>query len=1122
MQSNFDFLKNNWSEFYEPAIEAEKNVYTAPRTCAFYSRYTMERIVRWLFGHDSYLKLPYQETLSAMMHEQTFKDNLAPGLFNRINYIRKIGNLAVHDKGKISAHESLTALRHLFAFLEWFAKSYSKSPPFSLTFNESILPKKGERDKSLEELIKLQDHLAIKDAEVKSHQKQLEEKTDVIEELKKQIQEIKEKNKQIVPEIDYTEEETRDLFIDLLLREVGWNPRGKNVREYEVQGMPNIAGVGYADYVLWGDDGLPIAVIEAKKTKIDPKIGQRQAELYADCLEKMTDQRPIIFYSNGYETWLWDDLRYPPREVQGFFKKDDLQLIINRRTTIKDLRSAHYNKNIAGRYYQEEAIRRSSESFSENAREALLVMATGSGKTRVAIAIVDLLMKANWVRRVLFLADRTALVNQAKNAFNLHLPHASLVDITKDKEDDTSRVVFSTYPTMMNCIDDVKTDGIKRFGIGHFDLVIIDEAHRSVYLKYKAIFEYFDSLLLGLTATPKSDVDRNTYRLFNLETHVPTYAYELEQAVNDGFLVPPKAVAVPMKFQQEGIKYDELSDEEKDEYELTFRDEETGVMPRIIEPPKLNEWVFNKDTVDKVLGNLMKNGIKVEGGDKLGKTIIFAKNHNHAEFIEERFNKDFPHLKGKSLRIIDHQVKYAQSLIDKFSEKDDDPVIAVSVDMLDTGIDIHEIVNLVFFKIVRSKAKFWQMIGRGTRLCENLFGPGQDKKEFCIFDYCGNFEFFSENPDGYKGVQQESLSQKIFKRRLELTRHLQAAEYQADKDHEKLYSEILDVLHHEVNRLNTDSFLVRPHRKYVDRFSQREKWNKVTETDVLDIVGHLSQLTIPDDDDELARRFDLLILNLQLSIVKKTPEQITLTSKLKLIANALKKKGNIPSVAHQMGLIREIQMDEFWQNINLPLLENIRKNLRELIMFIDREEKETVYTDFEDTMHKPEEYDGIILSDRNLANYRMKVERYIRDNQDHITILKLKNNKPITTLDLGQLEMMLFYGGVIGTKEDFEKAFGTEKPLGHFIRSIVGLDRVAAKESFSKFLGIGTLSADQITFINQIINYLTLNGIMEPGVLFETPFTDIHDNGIVGVFNPDDAEKIVTIISGINNNAIAA
>jgi type I restriction enzyme, R subunit len=1121
MESNFDFLKNEWFKFYNPAVEAEKSVFTAPRTCVFYSRYTMERIVRWLYDHDSFLKKPYQATLAAMMHEQTFKDNLAPGLFHRINYIRKLGNIAVHDSGKINTTESLTSLRHLFAFISWFVKSYSDTPPGDLIFNEIILPKKGDKDKTLQELQKIQEQLAVKDNESFEKQKLLEEQTDEIEKLKKQIQEIKKRNKEIVPDIDYTEEQTRDLFIDLLLREAGWNPKGKNVAEYEVTGMPNQSGKGYVDYVLWGDDGLPLAVIEAKKTKVDPKIGQRQAELYADCLEKNKGQRPVIFYSNGYETWIWDDLRYPPREVQGFYSKDDLQLIVNRRTSLKDLTKAQVNKDIAGRYYQKESIKRVAESFSENARESLLVMATGTGKTRVSIAIVEMLMKANWVRRVLFLADRTALINQAKNAFNEHLPHASLVNITKVKEDDKSRIVFSTYPTMINCIDDIRKDKLKRFGIGHFDLIIIDEAHRSIYLKYKAIFEYFDSLLLGLTATPRSDVDKNTYQLFNLENHVPTYAYELEQAVNDKFLVPPKSIAVPMKFQQEGISYDELSEEEREEYELTFRDEETGYLPKVIDPPKLNEWVFNKDTVDKVLGHLMENGIKVEGGDKLGKTIVFAKSHKHAVFIEERFNIIFPKLKGKLLRIIDTQVKYPQSLIDDFSEKEKPPFIAVSVDMLDTGIDIPELVNLVFFKIVRSKAKFWQMIGRGTRLCEHLFAPGDNKKCFCIFDFCDNFKFFNENPDGYKASSQESLCQKIFKRRLELSRHLQSSKHQEDPALEKLYIEILDIMHQDVSKLDTNSFLIRPHRKYVDRFEERKRWNNISETDVLDLNEHLSILIDPDDDDELARRFDLLLYNLQLSILLKTPHQNTLMNTVIDIASALEKKANVPSVTAHINFIREIILEEFWKNVNLPILETVRQDLRGLIKFIDRHEKETVYTDFEDEMGKIKEEQGIFLPGIQLENYKIKVEKFIREHQNHITINKLKYNKPITSLDLKELEKILFENDETGTREDFEKAYGTDKPLSYFIRNIVGLDRNAAKESFSIFLEKGNMSANQIKFIDQIINHLTQNGVMEPGVLFEIPFSDFHDRGVAGVFNPYDATNIVNIINEINENAVA-
>jgi len=441
--------------------------------------------------------------------------------------------------------------------------------------------------------------------------------------------------------------------------------------------------------------------------------------------------------------------------------------------------------------------------------------------------------------------------------------------------------------------------------------------------------------------------------------------------------------------------------------------------------------------------------------------------------------------------------------------------------MLDTGIDIPELVNLVFFKIVRSKAKFWQMIGRGTRLCEDLFSPGKDKDCFCIFDFCDNFKFFNENPDGYKASPQESLCQKIFKRRLELSRYLQSSKHQEDSALEKLYIDILDIMHKDVEKLDTISFLVRPHRKYVDRFEERKRWNNVSETDSIDIIEHLSILIDPDDDDELARRFDLLLYNLQLSILMKTPRQNLLMDTVIDIASALEKKANVPSVAAHINLIREIILEEFWKEINLPRLETVRKDLRGLIKFIDRHEKETVYIDFEDEMGEVEEEQGIFLPGLQLENYKIKVEKFVREHQNHITINKLKHNKPITSLDLEELEKILFENDETGTRDDFEKAYGTDKPLTYFIRNIVGLDRNAAKESFSIFLEKGNLSANQISFIDQIINHLTQNGVMEPGVLFEVPFTDFHNNGVAGVFNPDDATNIVKIIHMINDNAVA-
>jgi type I restriction enzyme R subunit len=525
--------------------------------------------------------------------------------------------------------------------------------------------------------------------------------------------------------------------------------------------MPNHQEKGFVDYVLWGDDGMPLGLVEAKRTRRDARVGQQQAKLYADCLEKQFGQRPVIFYSNGYEHWIWDDANYPPRAVQGFYKKAELELLIQRRSSRKPLASAEINPAIVERFYQTRGIRRIAEAFErDHDRKALLVMATGAGKTRTVIALADLLMRCNWTKRVLFLADRIALVNQAVNAFKRHLPDSSPVNLVTER-DAEGRVFVSTYPTMMGLIDESR-DGQRRFGVGHFDLVIIDEAHRSVFQKYRAIFDYFDSLLVGLTATPKDEVDRNTYSLFELEDGVPTDAYGLEEAVRDGFMVPPKAVSVPLKFQREGIKYDQLSEEEKDQWDSLDWDDEGGV-PAAVEAEAVNKWLFNKDTVDKVLAHLMTRGLTVAGGDRLGKTILFAKNQAHADFIADRFNANYPHYKGEFARVITFKTEYAQSLIDNFSNKEKTPHIALSVDMLDTGIDVPEVVNLVFFKLVRSKTKFWQMLGRGTRLCPDLFGPGQDKLCFYLFDYCQNLEYFSQNPETTDGASGESLGKKLLR-----------------------------------------------------------------------------------------------------------------------------------------------------------------------------------------------------------------------------------------------------------------------------------------------------------------------------------------------------------------------
>ena len=712
--TNFDFLKKNkdFDSFAEQAIEAEKGLSISASTVAILARRALELAVRWLYITDSDLKLPYRDNLSSLIHEYSFQTTIEPKLFPLIKYIVRLGNSAVHTNQKIKRDDAVLSLRNLFEFCKWIEYCYGNEYE-DVEYNESILEPGDEKKTSAAELVELAESLSSKDEELK----QLRKKN---EDLQEQMKALRRQNvaKRTFSVNEINEAETRKRYINVLLMEAGWTIGKDCIEEVEVKGMPNPAGVGYVDYVLYGENGLPLAVIEAKKTSVDPMVGSHQAKLYADCLQNQYNQRPLIFLANGFETIFVDDASgFPKREVSGFFTKEELQLNIDRRKSKKSLKNIEINDRITNRPYQKEAIMAVCDAIEKKHRKMLIVQATGSGKTRVSISLVDVLRRHNHIKNVLFLADRVALVKQAMKSYNDLLPDLTMCNLMDSKDDpEQSRMIFSTYPTMMNAIDDTKRkDGSKLLTPGHFDLIIIDESHRSIYKKYQDIFNYFDAMLLGMTATPKSDVDKNTYEIFQLETGVPTFAYELDQAVEEGYLINYSTREYKTKIMEEGIHYDELSEEDKEQFEETFEDDAN--IDKDISSESVNKWLFNTDTLDKVLNELMEHGLKVEGGDKVGKTIIFAKNSLHAEALVKRFNELYPEYGDDFIKQIDYSIKFSGDLIDRFSVKDKLPQIAVSVDMLDTGIDVPEILNLVFFKKVRSYSKFWQMIGRGTMLC---------------------------------------------------------------------------------------------------------------------------------------------------------------------------------------------------------------------------------------------------------------------------------------------------------------------------------------------------------------------------------------------------------------------
>ena len=1121
--SNFDFLRQEWAGLYGSARQAERYAKTDPRTSCFYARRTLEDLVRWLFENDGAFRLPYDTSLNALLSDSSFKRGVPQGIVLKAELIRKQGNRAVHDQRPIRDTDAVGVLQDLFQVAYWLVRTYRRnlSEPLQEMFDPYLLPPAAE-DAAAQSRNQLEAFETQLEAErqAREQERALNEQVRAeyeqkLAELQAQVGSTKARNARTPDRHDYNEAQTRETIIDLMLLEAGWDVNAKDVREFPVVGLPTKTGRGRVDYVLWGDDGKPLAVVEAKRTSSDSVKGRQQAKLYADALEKLYEQRPLIFYTNGFETWLWDDTRYPPRAIQGYYTKDQLELLIQRRSSTTDPATLAISKEIADRPYQEGAIRRLSEHLGQGHRKALLVMATGTGKTRTTVAFIDVLMRAGWVKRVLFLADRKPLVTQAVKAFKKHLPSSSPVNLLEDKRGE-GRVFVSTYHTMMGLIDERQEGGARLFGPGHFDLIIVDEAHRSIYRSFGAIFRYFDALLVGLTATPKDEVDRNTYELFELERGVPTFAYELDQAVADGYLVPPNPLSVGTRFMREGIRYDDLSDDEKDAWDEIEWDA-TGERRDEVKASDLNKWLFNRDTVDKVLQDLMERGQKVAGGDRLGKTILFAQNHKHAAFIEQRFNVAYPHYAGHFARVIDNYEPKAESLIEDFSKRASDPHLAISVDMLDTGIDVPEVVNLVFFKLVRSKTKFFQMLGRGTRLSPDLFGPGLDKESFNVFDYCQNFVFFNQNPKGIESREQEPLSQKLFKLRLELIQRIGELPEQSEAL-VTLADALKDTLHARVAATPLENFIVRPLRKYVEPFSGRSRWNTLSPTDVADLDRYVSGLPsqLPDDD-ETAKRFDVLSLQLMLAQVRGVPPAKRQLSRMVEIAEKLEDKTSVPAVKAKVEQIRAVQREGVLQSLDAPKLEGLRLELRELTQYLDPDERRVIYSDFEDELGEVQEVVTTYLTGGvNVAQYRKKVEAFLSEHRRDAVFVKVRTGQPITAGDLSVLEELFFSSKALESRETFEKAYGKQENLGLFIRRLTGLDRRSAQDAFARYLDGKAFSADQLEFVTILIEQFTRNGVVDPRLLYERPFTDLSEGGLDNIFSDTQADELVRIVQALN------
>lgn len=1119
---NFDFLKTRaeYAMFAPACAEAERTLSTSPAMCAVGCRKAFELAVKWVYAADSSLTMPYKDNLSSLIHEASFQRVVDRVTWRTLPFIVKLGNKSVHTDRRVSPQDALLALKALFGFVQWIDYCYGGDAYEERVFDEHKVP-----------LVKL----ALDVQAIKQREALLAQKEDVIRRQEEEIKQLRSQfaaaKAQAIVEDDFnpdtiSERETRRRYIDLDIEYAGWDLERNVETEVEVQGMPNSQGVGYIDYVLNGADGKPLAIVEAKRTMHDAKKGLQQARLYAQCLEMRYGYAPFIFLSNGFETYFCDDISGSERPCSGVFSPEDLQRLTNRRGMALPLSSMRVNQDIAGRYYQIEAIRAICANMEEGHRRSLLVMATGTGKTRTAAGLVDVLTRANWASNVLFLADRVALVGQAKAAFQEYLPNLSLCNLcsTKDRmENSSARMVFSTYPSILNAIDTVKMgDGRRIFTPAHFDLIIVDEAHRSIFKKYRAIFDYFDAQVLGLTATPKDEVDRNTYDFFEVERGVPTYVYEYDTAVKqDHYLVPYYNIEVATKFLDEGISYDDLTEEDRerldDDWEEAYGEDVAA--PEFMPSSALNSWVFNEKTVDTVLQDLMENGAKVAGGERLGKTIIFAKNKKHAQFVVDRFNALYPKRGGFARRVV-HGDDYSDTIIEDFKFKEM-PVIAVSVDKMDTGIDVPQVLNLVFFKQVHSKTKFWQMIGRGTRLCPDLMvtdcldGEYLGKRRFFIFDYCGNFEFFRQGKDVAEGKNPESLSERVFKRKVAIVEALQNPAFSSG-DYQTWRGELIGEIVRAVGELRAEPLkvAVKLHLHAIEGFSSESAFLSLNKGDVGELEREVAPLIVLDESDQYALRFDALMYGYMVAVL--LGESVDAYRRRVVdLAFRLQHKMTIPQVKERKRTIALVVEEDYLEHADALMLEGVRTELRSLIKFlIDGSELPALVTSLTDPVISRREGEEISPGE-DFADYRLKVNRYVIDHGDMTVIHKLRNNIPMTELEYRELERVFMEE--LGSEADYRRTYG-ETPLGLLVRRIAKLDHDAAMEAFAEFINDESLSQQQMAFVHRVVDYVEQNGYMDPSALMKTPFD--RPVSFFRLFDDGRQKRLVQIINQVRENAL--
>lgn len=1123
---NFEILRAHWPEMANMGAYAEQYAHSDPESALVKLRSFAERLVDHLYNHLRLPRAPHSN-FSDLLSNASFTMVADKLVLDKLHLLRRMGNRAAHGEN-VEVMDSLRALHEAWQLTRWLHVTFFKGKTSDLAdYAEPPEEGFGHKAELKREKKALKEELNLKEQRLAETLAELEalrvSEQALVEEIVRAnnpvspdvLKSIHSAGQAAITQLKFSEDNTRKWLVDRDLRMAGWDvdKKGGNSdqvgQEVELQHQSTQTGLGYADYVLWDDNGKPLAVVEAKKTTKDARMGQQQAKDYADGLEKMYGQRPMIFYTNGHDIWVWDDAAgYPPRAVYGFYSKDTLQYRTGFQRTAKlDLIKVPLPTQIAGRTYQIETLTRVAERFASKHRKALIVQATGTGKTRVAIALSKLLIDAKWAKRVLFLCDRRELRKQAKNAFSdfMHEP-LYVIGQQNDVSKQNARIYIGIYQGLIN--------DYENFDVGFFDLIIADESHRSIYNQYGEIFKYFDALQVGLTATPVEMVSRSTCNLFGCDYKLPTANYTLEQAVAEGNLVPFEVVSHTTKFLRDGIHAQQLTDEQIAQLE------DEGIDPNTLdfEGTEIDDAIFNKGTNRIILQNLMEHGIRDRDGQLPGKSIIFARNIDHARLLAELFNEMYPQFAGKFCQVIHSQEPRAEQLIDDFKGgencKNDQLNIAISVDMLDTGIDVPEVVNLVFAKPIKSKVKFWQMIGRGTRLCKDLFGPGHDKEKFRIFDHWGNFEYHEMNQEEAEPTVPKSLTQRRYESWLQLAGlALKRSELEAFTTLVNLLKQDADALEDTTVSVRSNWLAVQQARdaKLLDQFAPTLV-QQLAET----VAPLLNTLDVRGQGDAL--RWDLLIAKAQ-AIALSQPGQPN-PVKIEVLELLDRLPPHLNPVKAKADVLKEIRHDDFWQHADFVALEIKRLALRDIMhlaeaMVYPPALPTTVLDLKEDVAEIQVTQRASKIRSVDASIYQKSVQAALEPLFSHNPVLiKIRQGVPVSEAELHQLNSLVH---TQNPNVDLEllRDFYPDTAIGldQILRSLVGMDADAVAARFNEFIQNNRLNSNQLRFLDLLKQHIKSYGAIELNNLFDAPFNTIHSGGVGEIFtNEQQYRQLINIV----------